>query len=278
MKTILISLANLNNYKSSMEAAIFLARAYDSHIIGYYPVPGSALIVYMAPGAPVPVDDTMKRAYENKRDEVKADFEDRMRRAGVKYEWREEKLPSVQVTNALLRQARESELIILAHDGPDKPHTHDETSFVAGVVLEAGRPVLVMPPSDEEDFSLKKVAVGWNASREASRAVFDSLNFMKLADEVNLLWVNPDSRADMAGDLPGSELAATLARHDIQVSSKGISNQVRTSRAIANFCTDEAVDLLVMGAYGHSRLREQILGGVTEYTLNHLPCPVLLSN
>ena len=98
------------------------------------------------------------------------------------------------------------------------------------------------------------------------------------AKEVILAWVNPEKNLGKAGKLPGTELAAALARHDVAVTAKGVSNRNRTSKAIINMVEQEEIDLLVIGAYGHSRLREQILGGVTEHTLKNLPCPVLLSN
>jgi len=73
-------------------------------------------------------------------------------------------------------------------------------------------------------------------------------------------------------------LAAALARHDVTVTVKGISNRNRSSKAMINLVEEHDIDLLVIGAYGRSRLREQILGGVTEHVLKNLPCPVLLSN
>lgn len=278
MKTILASLAHLDRLDETLEAAIHIARQNDGHVIGYYPIPGSSLIVYAAPIGDFPVDDSIKRLYEDRLPEIKERFEDRMKRSGVKYEWREEERFEPRLTKAILEHGRQADLIIMGHDAPGSKYASDEVSFIADVVLGAGRPVLVVPPANGKDFETEKIAIGWNASREACRAAFDSLPILEKASDVLLAWVNPEKNPGKAGRLPGAELAAALARHDVPVTVKGVSNRSRTSKAIINMVEQEDIDLLVIGAYGHSRLREQILGGVTEHTLKNLPCPVLLSN
>ncbi len=278
MKTILASLAHLDRADETLEAAIHIAHQNDGHVIGYYPIPGASLIVYATPGGDFPVDDSLKRLYEERLPEVKAKFEERMRRSGVHYEWRQDERFEPRLTKAILEHGREADLIILGHDAPGSKYASHEVTFIADVVLGAGRPVLVVPPSNGKAFKADKIAIGWNASREACRAAFDSLPLLEKASDVILAWVNPEKNPDKAGKLPGTELAAALARHDVSVTAKGVSNRNRTFKAIINMVEQEGIDLLVIGAYGHSRLREQILGGVTEHTLKNLPCPVLLSN
>lgn len=278
MKTILVSLAHLDRMEESLEAAIYLARQNDSHIIGYYPVPGASLMVYATPGGNFPVDDSVKRLYEERLPEVKEKFEDRMRRAGVEYEWRQDERFEPRLTKAILEHGREADLIIMGHDAPGSKYASEEAGFIADVVLGAGRPVLVLPPMKGKAFKLDKVAIGWNASREACRATFDSLPLLENAGDVFLAWINPEKKPGKASKLPGAELAAAIARHNVTVTTKGLSNRNRTAKALINYVQEDNIDLLVIGAYGHSRLREQILGGVTEHILKNLPCPVLLSN
>lgn len=278
MKTILASLAHLERVDDTLEAASHIARQHDGHVIGYYPIPGSSLIVYASPGGDFPVDDSVKRLYEERLPQVKSKFEDRMRRSGVKYEWREDIRFETKLTKAILEHGREADLIIMGHDAPGSKYASEEVSFIADVVLGAGRPVLVVPPSNGKPFKTDKIAIGWNASRESCRAAFDSLPILEKASDVLLAWVNPEKNPGKAGKLPGAELATALARHGVVVTTKGVSNRSKAAKAIKNLVEEENIDLLVIGAYGHSRLREQILGGVTEYTLKNLPCPVLLSN
>jgi len=225
MKTILASLAHLDRVDETLEAAIHIARQNDGHVIGYYPIPGASLIVYAMPGGDFPVDDSVKRLYEDRLPEVKAKFEDRMRRSGVKYEWRQDERFEPRLTKAILEHGREADLIIMGHDAPGSKHASDEVTFIADVVLGAGRPVLVVPPSNEKSFKIDKIAIGWNASREACRAAFDSLPLLEKASDVILAWINPEKKLGKAGKLPGTELAAALARHDVTITVKGISNK-----------------------------------------------------
>lgn len=278
MKTILASLAHLDRMNETLEAAIHLASENDGHVIGYYPIPGASLMVYAAPGGDFPVDDSVKRLYEDRLPEVKKEFEARMKRSGVKYEWRQDERFEPELTKAVLEHGREADIIIMGHDAPGSKYASDEVAFIADVIMGAGRPVLIVPPSNGKSFKTDKIAIGWNASRESCRAAFDSLPILQKASEVILTWVNPEKNPNKAGTLPGTELAAALARHDVPITIKGVSNRNRTSKAIINMVKEDNIDLLVIGAYGHSRLREQILGGVTEHTLKNLPCPVLLSN
>lgn len=278
MKTILASLAHFERMDEVLEAAIHIARQNDGHVIGYYPIPGASRIVYAAPGADFPVDDRVKRLYEDRLPDVKTKFEDRMHRSGVSYEWRQDERFEPLVTRAIMEHGREADVIILGHDAPGSKTAKDEVAFIADIVLGAGRPVLVVPPANGHDFKADKIAIGWNASRESCRAAFDSLPLLEKASDVVLAWVNPEKTFGKSGKLPGAGLAAALARHDVSITVKGISNRDRTAKAMINMVEEHDIDLLVIGAYGHSRMREQILGGVTEHILKNLPCPVLLAN
>jgi len=278
MKTILASLSNLEHMDETLEAAIHIARQNDGHVIGYYPIPSASVIVYAVPGGDFPLDDSIKRLYEKRLPDVKNKFEDRMRRSGIKYEWRQDERFEPRLTKAILEHGREADLIIMSHDAPGSKYASEEASFIADVVLGAGRPVLVVPPANGRAFKTDKIAIGWNASREACRAAFDSMPLLEKASDVILAWINPEKKLGKVGKLPGTELAAALARHEVPVTVKGISNRNRTSKAMINLVEEHDIDILVIGAYGHSRLREQLLGGVTEHVLKNLPCPVLLSN
>jgi len=278
MKTILASLGHLGRLEEVLEAAIHIAKKNDGHVIGYYPIPGPNRIVYAAPGSDFPLDDHITRLYDEHLPLTKAKFEDRMRRSGVEFEWREDKRFEPVLTQGILEHGREADIIILGHDAAGSKTAKEEVGFIADVVMGAGRPVLVVPPATGKEFKSDKIAIGWNASRESCRAAFDSLPLLEKASDVMLAWINPEKKLGKNEKLPGAELAAALARHDVPVTIKGISNRNRTPKAIINMVEEHDIDLLVIGAYGHSRLREQILGGVTEHILKNLPCPVLLGN
>ena len=261
-----------------MEVAIHMAQQFDGHIIGYFPIPGISMISYGAPGMELPHDDRLKRYYEQERDGVRSQFEERMARAGVKYEWRSEYRVEPYFRNAIIQHGRQADVVIMTHASPGSKEARENIEIVGDVLLGVGRPVIVVPPLDAKKVKFDRIAVGWNASREACRASFDSLPLLQNASTVFLTWVNPDKKLGKEGRLPGTELAAALARHDVKIETKGLSNRSNPGVALASHAKDEKVDLLVVGGYGHSRLREQILGGVTQYLLKNSPCPILFSN
>jgi len=139
--------------------------------------------------------------------------------------------------------------------------------------------VLLVPYILKQPKPIERVMIAWNGSREATRATFDALPFLKQAREVEIFTVGPDeSPAQPSGFIAGAELAATLARHDVNVTvvsegTKGLS----ASSVIENHLSDSSIDLLVMGAYTHSRFWELLFGGVTRTLLNSMTALTLLS-
>jgi nucleotide-binding universal stress UspA family protein len=144
--------------------------------------------------------------------------------------------------------------------------------------MESGRPVLVVPNAGTFDRVGASAVVAWNGSREAARAAFDALPFMKEAREVEILCIDVSDSYDQDASVAGAEIAAALARHDITVSfTAQRSDGVAHGDVIANHLADSGTDLLVMGAYGQSRLKEFIFGGATSRLLKSMPVPTLMS-
>ncbi|NNC36160.1 MAG: universal stress protein [Acidimicrobiales bacterium] len=278
MTTILVSLAHLDQVENVINFAAFVASKTQAHVIGYYPIPGPSISVLAYPGAYVPMDDRIQKIYEEQAESVRSKFEDRMKRDGINFEWRQQRMLTSDITKGVVDHGRECDLIMISQDFPDKSKSNTDIHLSADIILSAGRPVLVVPSEDGLECKLDKIVVGWNASREACRAAFDSLPLLKLADDVHLTWVNPEKTLGKGQKLPGAELGAALARHDVKVTATGLNNRSKPGLALINYARDQKADLLVMGAYGHSRLRERILGGATEYVLHHMDRPILLSN
>jgi nucleotide-binding universal stress UspA family protein len=144
--------------------------------------------------------------------------------------------------------------------------------------MESGRPVLIIPNSGTASLPAKRVTVAWNGKREAARAVFDAMQFLERADDVNVVSINPEKEGAVL-DLPTAEICAALSRH-------GIKAQGSQSHAIGPDVGGELLrqasafgsDLLVMGCYGHSRLREFILGGASRHVLSEMRIPILMSH
>ena len=149
------------------------------------------------------------------------------------------------------------------------------------MVLASGRPVLVVPYVGTYPRVGERVMIAWDASREAARAVADSLPLLQAAQQVVTLSANPDTggRSDRHGEIPGADIARHLARHGVRVEAQRLNaKEVSIADMLLNRIADEGIDLLVMGAYGHARVREIWLGGVTRSLMQYMTVPVFISH
>jgi nucleotide-binding universal stress UspA family protein len=143
------------------------------------------------------------------------------------------------------------------------------------LVLTAGRPVLVVPYAGKFAKIGTRVLIAWNASREAVRAVNDAMPILQRAKKVIVLSVNPTKK----DHIPGADIAAHIARHGCKVeATHTVAKDIEVGDALLGAITDYGADLLVMGAWGHSRMRELVLGGATRELMGQMTVPVLLSH
>lgn len=278
MKTLLVALLPDEGLDMSLDVATTLARRHSSHVIGYMPIPGPILMPVATPMAMVPFDDTMRSRYREMLPTVQATFEKRMVAEGVSFEFRSDEQTGLNLSHGITAQARTSDLVIVQMRQSDGKVTADSIDNVADIVMASGRPVLAVPPELSRPFACDRVTVAWNASREAARAAFDCVPLLAKASEVDLVWINPQDTPMGNVDIAGAEIANVLARHDINVIANPITSARKAGPAIVEQAITNASDLLILGAYGHSRLRERILGGATQHILRHPPCAILLSN
>jgi nucleotide-binding universal stress UspA family protein len=146
------------------------------------------------------------------------------------------------------------------------------------LLLASGAPILVVPSGWKSEPIGKNILVGWNASREARRAVADALPFLVEAASVTLLVVDSDKRARRHGEEPGADIALYLARHGAQVEVAQVSSRGSpVADIILSYAADHGADLIVIGAYSHARSIEMVFGGVTRTLLKQAPVPVLMS-
>jgi nucleotide-binding universal stress UspA family protein len=146
------------------------------------------------------------------------------------------------------------------------------------LLLASGAPILVVPSGWKSGPIGQKILIGWNASREARRAVADALPFLVAAASVTLLVVDSNERADRHGEEPGADIALYLARHGASVEVEQVSSGGSpVADIILSYAADHGVDLIVIGAYSHARSVEMVLGGVTRTLLKRTLIPVLMS-
>ena len=146
------------------------------------------------------------------------------------------------------------------------------------LLLASGAPILVIPSGWKSESIGNKILVGWDASREARRAVADALPFLVAASSVTLLVVDSDARAGRHGEEPGADIALYLTRHGARVEVEQVlSKGTPVADIILSHAADHGMDLIIIGAYSHARFVEMVFGGVTRTLLRQTPIPILLS-
>ncbi|MCF7220348.1 universal stress protein [Marilutibacter chinensis] len=176
--------------------------------------------------------------------------------------------------------ARYTDLVMMTADGGGRGESASVNAFFSSILLESGRPVIVVPPSHRMRVPPRHVVVAWRPTREASRALHEAMPFLRAADSVDVLEIEsgPDERSD-DGPQPGADIATHLARHGLKV--RVVVRQRRdeaVSTALLDHCEQSGAQLLVAGGYGHSRLREWMIGGTTRELLQFARLPVLFSH
>lgn len=205
-------------------------------------------------------------------------FEAIMKEAGVtSYEKR---VIEDEAGMALCLQARYSDLLILSQPDPDEETSAEPGRTVNYVVVNAGRPVLLVPYAGKFESVSGRVLLAWDGSLEAARAVSSAIPLLRRAKLVQVAVFNAESGSNAHGEEPGSDIAHYLARHGVtvEVSRHVTADEIDLGNAILSYIDDFGADLAVMGAYGHSRVREALLGGVTRTVLQSMTVPILMAH
>jgi nucleotide-binding universal stress UspA family protein len=234
-----------------------LAERCEAHVAGLYITPASG---NEAPGAAERLRDM---------------FEDQFGQRGVSVEWRTATGFAVDVAAV---QARYADLVILGQLDPTDPQAAVDRPRPEDIILSAGRPVLVVPYVGRYPSLGTCVLIGWDASREAARAVNDAMPLLAAASSVTVLSIDPVIGREEHGDIPGADIARHLGRHGVIVRVESApSAGVGIGEVLLSRAADLSADLLVMGAYAHSRVRELVLGGATRTVLESMTLPVLIA-
>ena len=274
-RTILVHLNDNRRAEALLEPAIGLATRYNSHLVGLHVSAG-------LPAPPVPMGYASALvgslvAQERKRGEdVAATFARMTTNAAFVPEWRLLKVPHVDLASVVVEHGRAADLIVAGQTDPDWDLS-PLLDFPERLALESGRPVLVIPYAGRYPQVGRKVVIAWKPSREAARAVFDALPLLQGAESVHILEVK--GRGDEAGLAPDTSIAAALARHGMRpVIRTSVAPDISVGDDILSRLSDLDADLLVMGAYGHSRMREMVFGGATRTIAGHMTVPTLFSH
>lgn len=278
IKTVLAIIQSNADAKRVLDFALPFASRQNSHVIGLH---AEALpIIVTAPiGAPVVYETGLLRDAEARQAELRKFFDERCQAEGVAAaEWRSYESVSGDSAISGIESARTADLVIAQQNDPSADAR--STANVEALVFESGRPVLLVPYSFEgRSKPCERILLAWNGSQQAARAAFDALPLMKEAGKVEVLIVDARDSLQQDASVAGTAIAAALARHDLDVTIR--NEQTGSGQTHADIITrrlaDIGADLLVMGAYGRSRLSEFVFGGVTRSMLKSMTTPTLMS-
>jgi nucleotide-binding universal stress UspA family protein len=274
IKDIVVNLG-LGTHDPAGDYAISAAEAFGAHVLGiavsYEPViPGTVM-----GGIPPEIIESQRSESNKKASTAVGRFEQAVKRTGVSGETRTISASISGAADQIGRIGRRFDLVIVGQ--PERQKSLPDEVVDEGVLFESGRPVIFVPYIQKGGMKLDRIMVCWDGSRAAARAVADAMPFLKKAKQVEVVIV-----ADKAGkkdEVPGADLGQHLARHGLKVDVKRITSpDIDVPSTILSYAADSSADMIVMGGYGHSRLREFILGGATRGLLEAMTVPVLMSH
>lgn len=276
LKNILVHVDDSRHCASRLSVAASLAQEHDAHLTGIYVLTPPYIPGYMAAQVSAEVFEVQAGLAAEAAAKAEALFHKQADAVGVIQEWR---TADGYAADAVTMHARYADLVILGQPDPDEDETATTRNLPGEVVLEAGRPVLIVPYAGRFPTVGKTVLVAWNGSREAARAVNDALPLLHNARSVSVLNINPESGEESDNDFPGADIALHLSRHGVTVeAAPSYGNDIDVGDVLLSRAADLSADLIVMGGYGRSRFRELVMGGASRHILHHMTCPVLMSH
>jgi len=275
IKDILVNLSYGTSQDGVSNYALSVAETFGAHIVGAafaYPVMASGVGL----GLPTNYIRVQQAEAQERAESVAAAFDEATRRTGVSAETRRFEAGISDVPTQFAHIARRFDLSVIGQFERDRgqPTTN---IVIEAALFESGRPVLIVPFIQKDRLRLDHVMVCWDGSRAAARAVGDAMPFLTRSGKASI--VVADIQSTKSADLPGADIATHLTRHGVNVTIERIPvSKIDVSNAILSYAADTYPDLIVMGGYGHSRLREYILGGTTRGMLASMTKPTLMSH
>jgi len=276
LRTILVCLTGEKSAAHLLKTAAVLARRDNAHVIGLYVT--ESLVMY--PGIAVHVPEVSYKGFiasqQAHAKEIKAIFDAFAKSEDFPTEWRKVSSESSFVADSVIASARHVDLVVMAQDddGEDHPQVNN---FQERVIRECGRPVLVVPHEYSAEKLGENIVLGWSETREATRAMHDLINVASPDANIRVLRIGKPPSNTLA-DHGANDLAIAIARHGPQVE---IVHRDKDGEKIANVLSHEAfemgADMLVTGAFGHSRAYDFVIGAATRALLNDAKLPVLFS-
>ncbi len=285
-KTILVPYVNTRSQSTVLDSALALAAAHRSGTTA--PNIDAHLALLIAIEIPVLLPDTWATGSSetfsyicdaaHARAKALADnITQRCKLSGIEPEIRLVQTMGASGAKVASLHARYADICIVpSASGVDGTLAH---YYFSTLLMHAGRPVLAIPELKPASPNPKRVVIAWQPTRETTRAVHDAMGFLQAAENVDVLVIDPEVGAGEHGEHPGADIATHLARYGLNVNVSCMPSSGRSvAQAINEFVMQSGADLLIAGGYGHNRLQEFLLGGVTRELLQSAAVPVLFSH
>ncbi|MBR7798846.1 universal stress protein [Undibacterium fentianense] len=276
-KTLLVHVDESKSSTKRTELALQIANKFDSHLTGVA-LTGISRYIFESTelGAGDPNIMFHLSALRERADNAVKHF----KRICLEqnYERSESLIANDEANGGLGLRARYADLIIIGQTNQNEPSPSVMSDFPEFMIVNSGRPVLIVPHTGETKDITGPCAVAWDGSRESARAITDAIPLLKLSELVHLILINPEPKEGTHGEEPGADLALYLARHGIKIEVVQRLSKSDTGGTLLQICQELQVNWLVMGGYGHSRFREMIMGGTTRTILEKTHIPVLMSH
>jgi nucleotide-binding universal stress UspA family protein len=277
-RTILVHVDKSEGAASRVKLAAELAARQGAHLVG---AAITGVPHYMYAGSPFDISGPLVADYlrfaSQRADEALAEFGDIAARTDVQSV--EQRRCDSDEYSALCLQARYADLLVLGQANPDD---HGNGGLLLDlpeyVILNCGRPVLMVPYTGAFPSLGKRPLIAWNGSVESARAVTAAIPLLREAGKVTIALFDPQVGSNEHGEEPGADIALYLARHGLTVEVECCPGPIDVGNAILSLAASRGADLLVMGCYGHSRFREKMLGGATRTVLATMTLPVLMAH
>lgn len=274
-RTIVTVIQNELDHDRLLNFVLPFARANEAHVIGCH---AEALPVsYTTPmGFPdVALVQETTAVNEERAKSMAAIFAERTASEGIPSEWRSVESFSGDSALSALSAARSADIMVSLH--PGSSNASFSQANLETLLSESGRPMIFVPPEGPVPTTFTRILIAWNGSREATRAVFDALPLLKSADTVEILTIDAEKNGERDAGT-GKQIAAALARHGVntRVTDTDSSDSDVATR-IQEHVSSTRPDLVVMGGYSRSWLREFLFGGTTRAMLQAMPAAIFMS-
>jgi len=276
IKDIIVNLELNRSRDGVCDYAISVAESFNAHLVGAAFAGILSVPNYFMPGLPPYVFDEALRESNRLASEALERFESLAKRRGLSIECRLDAENNSSPAENFSAMARHFDLSIVMQS--DESRDLDNGLLIESALFDSGRPMVIVPFIQKGGLDLKRVICCWDGSSAAARAINDSLPFLKKAAATELFIVT-NEKTEGANGLCGVDMASHLARHQVKVEVAALPGaDVDVANVILSHAADCGASMIVMGGYGHSRLREFVLGGATRGILSTMTVPVFMSH